>query len=136
MGRTLGTAIPSVLISVLIIGYFFKIATPPKRNIKPFLRWGVRYSLPIIPHGISQLVLAQFDRIMILKMIGSAVAGVYSFAYNIFSIVTVTTTSLDNVWSTWLYEQLHGKNATDLTTCETVVLHVRVKLGDSESLQA
>ncbi|MFH5809989.1 oligosaccharide flippase family protein [Lactiplantibacillus plantarum] len=110
MGRTLGTAIPSVLISVLIIGYFFKVATPPKKNIKPFLRWGVRYSLPIIPHGISQLVLAQFDRIMILQMIGSAVAGVYSFAYNIFSIVTVTTTSLDNVWSTWLYEQLHSKN--------------------------
>lgn len=110
MGRTLGTVIPSVVISILIIIYFFRIATPKKESIKPFLKWGVKYSLPIIPHGISQLVLAQFDRIMILKMIGSAVAGIYSFAYNIFSIVTVTTISLDNVWSTWLYEQLHNRN--------------------------
>lgn len=110
MGRTLGTAIPSVLLSIIIIIYFFKTAKPKKRNIKPFLKWGVKYSLPIIPHGISQLVLAQFDRIMILKMISAGVAGIYSFAYNIFSIVTVTTTSLDNVWSTWLYEQLHNKN--------------------------
>lgn len=110
MGRTLGTAIPSVFISILIIIYFFKVAKPRRKEIKPFLKWGIKYSLPIIPHGISQLVLAQFDRIMILKMIGSAVAGIYSFAYNIFSIVTVTTTSLDNVWSTWLYEQLHSRN--------------------------
>ena len=110
MGRTLGTAIPSVFISILIIIYFFNVAKPRKKEIEPFLKWGIKYSLPIIPHGISQLVLAQFDRIMILKMIGSAVAGIYSFAYNIFSIVTVTTTSLDNVWSTWLYEQLHVKN--------------------------
>lgn len=110
MGRTLGTVIPSFFISILIIIYFFKIAKPKRKNIKPFLKWGIKYSLPIIPHGISQLVLAQFDRIMILKMLGSAVAGIYSFAYNIFSIVTVTTTSLDNVWSTWLYEQLHSRN--------------------------
>lgn len=107
MGRILGTVIPSIVIAFLIIFYFFKLALPNKKKLKYYLKWGIRYSLPIIPHGISQLVLAQFDRIMILKMIGAAVAGIYSFAYNIFSIVTVTTTSLDNVWSTWFYEKLH-----------------------------
>lgn len=106
MGRTLGTAIPSVLISIGIVIYFLKLERPKKNTIKNYILWGVKYSLPIVPHGISQLVLAQFDRIMILKMIGTSTAGIYSFAYNIFSIITVTTTSLDNVWSTWFYEQM------------------------------
>lgn len=110
IGRTLGTTIPSFIISLIIIIYFLRLSLPNRNLIKPFLKWGIKYSLPIIPHGISQLILAQFDRIMILKMIGSSTAGIYSFAYNIFSIVTVTTTSLDNVWSTWFYENLKRKN--------------------------
>lgn len=107
VGRTLGTVIPSLLISVGLVVYFLKKSVPKRENIFPYLKWGIRYSIPIVPHGVSQLILAQFDRIMILKMIGAAVTGIYSFAYNIFSIIVVTTTSLDNVWSTWFYEKMH-----------------------------
>lgn len=110
IGRVLGTAIPSILIAIGIIIYFFSLERPKLSKARSYLTWGIKYSLPIVPHGISQLILAQFDRIMILKIIGSATAGVYSFAYNIFSIVTVTTTSLDNVWSTWFYEQMDSGN--------------------------
>lgn len=110
MGRVLGTAIPSILIAIFIIIYFIKIAKPKINQIVSKLAWGIKYSLPIIPHGVSQLILSQFDRVMILKMIGSSSAGIYSFAYNIFSIIVVTTTSLDNVWSTWFYEKMHNND--------------------------
>lgn len=106
MGRILGATVPSVLISIVIIIYFIKKVTPKFNTVISNLFWGIKYSLPIVPHGISQLVLSQFDRIMILKMIGAASAGIYSFAYNIFSIILVTTSSLDNVWSTWFYEKM------------------------------
>ena len=36
-----------------------------------------------MPHGLSQLLLNQFDRIMIKSIIGSTEAGLYSFAYNV-----------------------------------------------------
>ena len=42
-------------------------------------------------------------------MIGSAEAGIYSFGYNIFSIINVTANSLDNVWGPWFYEQMQQK---------------------------
>lgn len=106
MGRTLGTVIPSVLLSIIIVLYFIKQSKPKSSEVKPFLKWGIKYSLPIIPHGISQIILAQFDRIMILKMISSSIAGLYSFAYNVLSVAIVTTNSLDNVWSTWLYSKI------------------------------
>lgn len=108
MGMILGASLPSILASFYVVGYFFKRAKP--KNIITFMKWGVVYSLPIVPHGLSQIVLNQFDRIMITKLVSAAATGIYSFAYNIYSILAVTFNSLDNVWSSWFYEQMRARN--------------------------
>lgn len=108
MGRIVGTTIPTVFIAIYIIISFLKRARP--RNVKPFLKWGIKYSLPIIPHGISQVILSSFDVIMITRMVNSSASGIYSFAYTVFSIIRVTATSLDNVWTPWFYEKKHEGN--------------------------
>lgn len=102
VGRIIGISIPIVVISVYIIIYFAKQARL-KLN-KQYLRFAVKFSLPVIPHGLSQVVLSQFDRIMINSLVGASEAGLYSFSYNIYVIIQVTTNSLDNVWSTWFFE--------------------------------
>lgn len=108
-GRIVGTTIPVFLMAVYIIMCFLRRAKPIKgRN--SHLKWGLKYSLPIVPHGLSQVVLSQFDRIMIKRMIGNAEAGIYSFAYNIYMIVNVIANSLDNVWCPWFYEQMNAGN--------------------------
>lgn len=104
VGRILGNALPAILIGVFLIIYFFRMAKPNLN--KKYLKFALNYSLPIVPHGLSQMVLSQFDRIMIASMIGNAEAGLYSFAYNIYSIVMVTVNSLDTVWSTWFFERM------------------------------
>lgn len=108
MGRILGNVIPVAVIACVIIGYFWRKAAP-RFNIK-YTKFAVSYSLPLIPHGISQVILAQFDRIMIKELIGPSQAGIYSFAYNIFSIINVTSNSLDNVWGPWFYERMEQKD--------------------------
>ena len=112
LGRVVGTVVPSFLIAIWIIYWFFKKAKP--MNLRYFLSWGVKYSLPIVPHGMSQVLLAQCDRIMILKIINASVAGIYSFAYTVFGIVNITVSSLDNVWSPWFYEKMDKKNYKDI----------------------
>ncbi|MBR3201002.1 MAG: oligosaccharide flippase family protein [Mogibacterium sp.] len=108
MGRIVGCTAPYVFVAAfLFLSYFSKAR--PQKSTKP-IKWGLRYSLPIIPHGLSQIVLNQFDRIMIMHMINSAVAGVYSFAYNVYMIITVTATSIDNVWSPWFFERRNEDN--------------------------
>lgn len=104
IGRILGTAIPVIFIGVYIIIYFFRKARPSYNS--KFLKYGLTYSLPIIPHGLSQIVLSQFDRIMIKNMIGASEAGIYSFGYNVYTIIQVTTNSLSNVWEPWFFERL------------------------------
>lgn len=107
-GRILGNVIPVAVIACVIIWYFWRKAVP-RFNIK-YTKFAVSYSLPLIPHGISQVILAQFDRIMIKELIGPSQAGIYSFAYNIFSIINVTSNSLDNVWGPWFYERMEQKD--------------------------
>ncbi len=103
-GRIFGNAVPAVMAAVVIIWYFWRKAAPVL-NLEQ-VRFAVGYSLPMIPHGISQVILSQFDRIMIKDMIGESQAGIYSFAYTIFSVVNVTANSLGNVWGPWFYEKM------------------------------
>lgn len=108
LGRIIGITLPELVISIYIIYFFFRKKRPDK--LIRTLKWGLNYSLPIVPHGISQIILAQFDRIMITNIIGSEAGGIYSFAYTIFSIVYITATSLDNAWTPWFFENMKNEN--------------------------
>ena len=107
VGRIIGTTIPLLFLSIYIVSYF---ARKEELNLhRAYVKFAVNFSFPIIPHGISQVILSQFDRIMIRSIIGEAEAGLYSFSYNIYTIIQVTSTALDNVWSTWFFEAANNK---------------------------
>ena len=103
-GRVLGITISTVLVTVYIIYDLYKRARPTFR--KKYWKFGIKYSLPIIPHGISQVLLAQFDRIMINKMIGKSEAGIYGLVGNIKLILAIISDSISEVWMTWFYEKM------------------------------
>ena len=117
MGRIIGSAIPMVCIAIYIYASTFRKAKP--RYNKEFWKFGVSYSLPIIPHGLSQIILSSFDRIMIKSMIGVSQAGIYSLAVNIEGLVKVTTTSLDTVWAPWFYEKMEANEHEDIKKYST-----------------
>lgn len=103
-GRILGaTAVITLLALCLLIAMYRKAR--PRFN-GAYWRFGLKFSLPIVPHGVSQVLLAQFDRIMIRNLVSDAAAGIYSLAANIKLILTVITTSISAAWSTWFYEQM------------------------------
>lgn len=107
-GRILGIALPIIFIAIYIVIYFFK-KSAPKINFA-YWKYAIKFSAPIIPHGISQVILSSFDRIMIRDIIGPSEAGLYSFSYTIFSLVAVVSTSLDKVWKPWFYEKMNEKD--------------------------
>lgn len=116
-GRALGTSIPVIMVAAVLCFFFFKKAKA-SRN-KEYIRFGLSYSLPLIPHGISQLILAQFGKIIIQKKIGNEAAGIYGFAYTIALIPQIVVTSLDTVWGPWFfgaYEKGNKKEIKERTT--------------------
>lgn len=101
-GRILGTFIPITLISIYILTLFYKKASP-QRNVE-YIKYGLKYSLPLIPHGVSQLILAQFGKIIIQNRIGNSEAGLYGFAYTIALIPQIIVQSVGMAWGPWFFE--------------------------------
>lgn len=104
MGRIVGSILPLFIIAMILLLSFYRKERP--RPNKAFWRFGVKYSLPIIPHGVSQVLLAQFGRIMIRNMEGDGPAGIYSLAANIKLILTIITDSIATAWTTWFYGRM------------------------------
>ena len=72
------------------------------------LRWGLRLSIPTIPNGISQIILAEFDRILIARLCPAQEAGIYTMAFHVFTIGSVAAQSLENVWYPWSFEKFRN----------------------------
>ncbi len=104
LGRMIGAVVPRFFIAVVLLLTFIRKARP--RPNREYWRFGIRYSLPIIPHGISQTLLAQFGRIMIGRMEGDGPAGIYSLAGNIKLVLTIITDSIATAWTTWFYTRM------------------------------
>ena len=108
IGRIAGMTIPTIFLSTYILLFFFSKNKP---NLdKNCIRYALLYSIPIIPHSLSQIILNQFDRIMITSIVGESESGIYSFAYTMFSILLITITSIDKIWGPWFFDNLKENN--------------------------
>lgn len=108
MGRIVGSSVTIAVIAVFLVADMWRKARP-KYN-KEYWKFGIKYSLPIIPHGISQVLLSQFDRIMIRSLDGDASTGIYGLAANIKIILSVISDSISTAWTTWFYEEIDKGN--------------------------
>ena len=116
-GRILGTFIPISLIGIYVLIKFIRKA-PPKRNVK-YISYGLKYSLPLIPHGISQLILAQFGKIIIQNKIGNSAAGLYGFAYTIALIPQIIVQSIGMAWGPWFFEAYKNNQIVEIKSRTT-----------------
>lgn len=112
LGRVLGTVIALVIVAVIPAILFYKKAGPSLK--KEYLRFGLTYSIPLIPHGLSQIVLAQFGKIIIQRQIGNSEAGIYGFAYSIAAIPQIIVTSLDAAWGPWFFDSYKAGQTTEI----------------------
>lgn len=108
LGRIYGGFIVILILGIIL---YFKLIIDGKKLIDfKFWKYALAFSVPLIPHSLSGIILAQFDRIMINKFIGASEAGIYSFAYNLGLIVSVIWVSFNNAWSPWFYENMEKKD--------------------------
>ncbi|MCR4908052.1 MAG: flippase [Lachnospiraceae bacterium] len=106
-GRIYGTYLPSILI---YIAAFTLIMLRGKKLYRPNCwKYALAFSLPIIPHLLSNVILGISDKIMITKMVGPEANAVYSIAYSCGMIVATLLTSLNQAMVPWLFEKLHSK---------------------------
>lgn len=83
------------------------------------------FSIPLIPHVLSNNLLTQADRFIISNELGLASAGIYSFAYNIAMAVIVIILAWNSSWQPKLYELLNDKKydqVVNITKKSTIII--------------
>lgn len=112
VGRAVGTSVPAIIIAIYILRNFYRDAKPSLS--KRFYKFGLGYSLPLIPHGLSQIVLAQFGKIIVQNKIGNSAAGIYGFAYTVALIPQIVMQSLNMAWGPWFFENYKQGRTEDI----------------------
>lgn len=124
MGRIVGGIVSYSAITIYILFRLYKKSFPRYNN--QYWKYGLRISIPIIPHGLAQILLLQSDRIMINSIVGSVETGIYSFAYTIYSLIQIFSQSIETVFSPWVFSQMNSGNNIDkvrkMGTCFMLLL--------------
>ena len=82
------------------------LETRKGRTKREYWKYAITYSLPLVFHGLSLVVLSSSDRIMITSLVGAAQSGIYSLVYNLGLIATAVATSLEGIWLPWFITKL------------------------------
>ena len=92
-------------------------------------RYSVNFSLPLLPHYISQEILNQSDRLMINKIVGAAQAGIYSLAYMISRVMIVINDAIFTTLAPWMYEKIKKKEMKILSETSIFLLGIIASLN-------
>jgi O-antigen/teichoic acid export membrane protein len=95
-------AIPTIIIGFSIV--FFVFYKGQKVYDKAYWNFCLTLTLPLILHGASGLVLTQSDRVMLQRISGESIAGIYSFAYSIALVISILWMSFNTTWVPFYYE--------------------------------
>ena len=108
LGRIYGQVIPTIIIAVILAFLFLKNGHFALK--KKYLLFCLPICLPLIFHGLSHIILAQSDRVMIQHMLSDEETGIYSFIVVFTNVLSVIWGALNNTWVPFYYDDLkNGK---------------------------
>jgi O-antigen/teichoic acid export membrane protein len=101
-GFLVSRLVGEVLTSTGLVGWMLVTLRP--RIDRKILAPIVRYAAPLVPVGILQLLLHQFDKRIVLELLGQDLAGIYGFGYRIAYLVTnMILTPFVLIWQPWIF---------------------------------
>ena len=106
-GKIYGSAIAIILIAACATVYFIK-GSWYRFNFR-YVKFCLPVSIPLIFHGLSQIVLSQSDRIMLQHMLGNELTGIYSFMISFSGVLVAVYGALNNTWVPFYYDDLKAK---------------------------
>ena len=89
-----------------------------------YWKYVLRLNLPLIPHYLSMTVLGSSDRIMIANICGASFTAYYSVAYNVASILTLLTSSINSSYIPWFYQKMRDGDSASISRVSRMLLIV------------
>lgn len=121
--RIIGYYTPQIIGGAVIAVVIFVQGRKVLYN-KKYWRYGLAFSLPLIPEALSIQIMNQSDKIMVKKLVGDHATGTFSLATTISFIIWILEDSVWNAWIPWLYEKVSRKEIKDVERPWTAVMHM------------
>lgn len=114
------------LVNVIVgIGVYANILRGSRKLVRlSYWKYVLRLNLPLIPHYLSMTVLGSSDRIMIANICGASFTAYYSVAYNVASILTLLTSSINSSYIPWFYQKMKDGNGSAILRVSRTLLIV------------
>ncbi len=108
VGRILGNATSSILIGIILFSRFMLKG----RTLihKRYWKFCLPICLPLIFHGLSQMILAQSDKIMLKCYENESIVGIYSLAFTFVNVIYIIYMALNNSWVPFYYDDMKSNN--------------------------
>lgn len=121
-----GYIIPYMLVYLIVGGYFVISSFIRGKKIINLKYWkyALTFSLPLIFHGLSLVLLSSSDRIMITSLYSSSETGIYSLIYNLSMVAMAITASLEAVWVPWFTRKMMLEEKSDINKNITKYLEI------------
>lgn len=102
--RNLGYFVPQIIGGFVVIVWMYRQGrTGFDRR---YWKYGLLYSLPLVPNQLSLQIMNQSDKIMVQKMTGDANAGVFALATTVSFILWVLLEASWDAWLPWLFTKI------------------------------
>ena len=106
IGKILGVIIPTAIMGIVF--YIRFIVRGKVFYNREYWLYALKIGLPMIPHALALILLAQMDRIMIKDICGDADAGLYIFGYSFATLLMIFTNAIGQAWLPWFNETLYA----------------------------
>lgn len=73
---------------------------------KKYWEYALIISTPMIAHGLSNVIMNNFDRILLSTLRNDSEAGIYSLVYNFSMVAIAITTAVENLWIPWFTKKM------------------------------
>ena len=114
----------AVNIAVGIVLYVFILSKGRRFLDLPLWKSTALVAFPLIPHYLSSVILHSTDKIMISRMIGDDVAGIYSLAATLSSIGVLFWRALSTTFSPFINSKLGERKFRDINDCVLPLMFV------------
>ena len=106
-GRVLGQAAAILIFGSIALWWLFRDGMLKySRNWRTHSRDALQFGIPLIPHVIGSLLIVAADRLIIVKLLDVAHAGIYMVALQVGQALGLLTESFNRAYAPWLMNNL------------------------------
>lgn len=105
-----------------LVFYIYIMSKGKKIACIKYWKYGLWFNVPLIPHYLSSIVLAQADRIMIKSYFGTSAVAKYSVAYSISMLMNIVVYSVNAAFIPWVYQKCDLGDFKEIRKYSTYIL--------------